>query len=195
MDSRARFSLIFIVLSLLAISAFSPVAFAANPTGPASYYLVRITKFELWNGTEWITAFSGTSDGLNIAAASDTSSSVGNFLSGIAVPDGTYTSSRVTPSGTFVFSGNDGAGNYTTANIGAGAGVHGSTPTTNAALEAQCTITVTAGAQEKALSPSIVVKDGTPNHRVRVKFNLSNAIENISGELFPAAPAVSVSVI
>lgn len=160
--------------------------------GPATVYKVKLTRFELWNGTEWVTGFSGTSAILDIASAADTNTSVGNFLSGIIVPDGTYTKVRVTPSGTFTIQGNDGAGNYTTATVGPGSG---SVPTVVAANAAECTITVAAAAQENNLSTSVVVKDGVPDHRVRVKFDTSAAVQNIGGELYPAAPVVTIEVL
>lgn len=175
---------------LAVIFLFGLPAFA---NGPATVYKVTLTKFELWNGTEWITAFTGTSTTLDIASASDTSTSAGNFLSGLVIPDGTYTKVRATPSGTFTIKGNDGAGNYTTAVVGAGTG---STPTNNAALAAECTVTI-AGvvATENTLSSPITVTGGVPDHKVRVKFNTSTAIQLQGGELFPAIPTVTASVI
>lgn len=182
------FSFIFILLAVIFL--FALPAFA---NGPATVYKVTLTKFELWNGTEWITAFTGTSTTLDIASAADNDTSAGNFLSGLVIPDGTYTKVKATPSGTFTIKGDDGAGNYTTAVVGVGTG---STPTNNAALAAECTVTI-AGvvATESALSTPITVTDGAPNHRVRVKFNTSAAIQLQGGELFPAVPTVTVSVI
>lgn len=179
-------SLVFVFISTSAVLA----------DGPASVYKVTLTKFELWNGTEWITAFSGTSVTLDIASASGTSTSAGNFLSGLIVPDGTYTKVKVTPSGTFTISGNDGAGSYTTAVV-VGAG-HGSTPTPIAALQAECTITVNVAApNEMTLPTPIVVKDGAPDHRVRVRFDTSHMIQLQGGELWPVDPTpfITISVI
>lgn len=159
--------------------------------GPASVYKVTVTKFELYNGTEWVTAFSGTSATLDIAAGS-VGSSVGNFMSGLTVPDGTYTQVRVTPSGTFTIKGNDGA-NYTTATVGP---FTGSVPTVNPALAAECTLTlggVTAQTQDISATP-IVVTDGVPNYKVRVSFDVSGAIGTVAGELFPNPPVVTMSL-
>ena len=178
-------SLVFVFISTSAVLA----------DGPASVYKVTLTKFELWNGTGWITAFSGTSVTLDIASASGTSTSAGSFLSGLIVPDGTYTKVKVTPSGTFIISGNDGAGSYTTAARGLG---NGSTPTLIAALQAECTITVNVAApNEMTLPTPIVVKDGVPDHRVRVRFDTSHMIQNQGGELYPVDPTpfITISVI
>lgn len=167
----------------------------ASATGPASVYKVRISKFEIFNGAGWITLFEGTSSDLDIAAMS-AGSSAGNFFSGLSVPDGTYTQIRVTPSPTFVFSGNDGA-NYTTAAVGVNGG---STPGT-AAQQAECTITLTGGniptaqAQDFSATP-ITVKDGVANRKVRVSFDVSNAVQYLAApnEVYPAAPAVTMTV-
>lgn len=163
--------------------------------GPATVYKVRISRFEIFNGTSWITLFDGTSADLDIAAMS-AGASAGNFFSGLAVPDGTYTQVRVTPSPTFVISGNDGA-NYTTATVGANGGC---TPGT-AAQQAECTITATgdrvpaAGTYDFSATP-ITIKDGVPNRKVRVSFDVSNAVEFVilANELFPAAPTVTSTV-
>lgn len=179
-----------IYLGMAIILKFSAVAFA---TGPADVYKVRLSKLELFNGTSWITVFQGTSSALDIASVA-AGSSVGTFMSGLSVPDGTYTQVRVTPSPTFIISGRDGA-NYTTATAGIGGG---STPG-NAAQEAQFTLTLTganvpgADTQDFSATP-ITVKDGVANHKVRVSFDVSNAIQLQGGELFPAPPTVTMSM-
>lgn len=168
---------------------------AAFATGPATVYRVNVIRFELFNGTNWITVFEGTSSVLDIASVS-AGSSAGNFFSGLSVPDGTYTQVRVTPSPTFIISGNDGA-SYTTAIVGPNGG---STPGT-AAQQAECTITL-AGAnipaaqtQDFSATP-ITVKDGVANRKVRVSFDVSNAVQRINppNEIWPAAPAVTMTI-
>ena len=128
---KASFLTIF--LSLIIISW----AFA---TGPAAVYKVKVKTFELWNGSQWITAFDGESSTLDIAAVG-AGQSAGNFMSGLMVPDGTYTQSRVTPHATFIIRGNDGA-NYT---LGTNGGFGGCNPTNTASLAAECTVTLTGG--------------------------------------------------
>lgn len=172
---------------------FSSLVFAAP--GPASVYKVRVSKLELNNGTSWITVFEGTSDPLDIASVSS-GSAAGNFLSGLSIPDGTYTQVRVTPSPTFTFSGRDTLNNYTTAIAGNGGG---STLTLIAAQEAEFTFTLTGGnvpgpdTQDFSATP-ITVKDGVANHKVRVSFDVSAAIQLQGGALFPAAPTVTMSI-
>lgn len=170
---------------------FTALAFAA---GPASVYKVKLSKFELWNGTSWVTAFEGTSSALDIASVS-AGAAVGNFLSGLVVPDGIYTKVRVTPSATFIYKGNDGAGNYTTAAAGGGGG---SVPG-GAGAEAEFTMTLTGiyipGAEEHDFSATpITVVDGGADKVVRVSFNVANAIQLQGGELWPAPPVVTMSL-
>src|SRR3989338_4165099 len=151
---KASFLTIF--LSLIIISW----AFA---TGPAAVYKVKVKTFELWNGSQWITAFDGESNILDIAAVG-AGQSAGNFMSGLMVPDGTYTQSRVTPHATFIIRGNDGA-NYT---LGTNGGTGGCNPTGTASLAAECTVTLVApnvpgvsDPQDFSTTP-IIVKDGVP---------------------------------
>ena len=163
--------------------------------GAADYYAVTITKFELYNGTSWVTVFEGTSSELDIASVSS-GASAGNFFSGIAVPDGTYTQVRVTPSPTFKIRGRDSLNNYTTATNGSGGG---STLTTDINLKATCTITLTGGnvptAQTQDFSATpITVADGVANHKVRVNFDVSAAVQLLGGELWPAAPTVTQTI-
>lgn len=169
---------------------FNSFAFA---TGPASVYKVRVSKFELNNGTSWITVFEGTSSALDIASVSS-GASAGSFMSGLSVPDGTYTQVRVTPSPTFVISGRDGV-NYTTATAGIGGGSTFGT----AGQQAEFTLTLTGGNVPGAATTDfsatpITVKDGVASNKIRVSFNVSNAINTQGGELWPAQPIVTMSI-
>lgn len=187
--NRAIIKLCVLVLILLVFSS------SALATGPATIYKVRISRFEIFNGTSWVTLFQGESTTMDIASM-NAGSSAGNFFSGLSVPDGVYTQVRVTPSPTFSFSGNDGV-RYTTAGVG---GFGGSTPGT-AAQQAECTITLTgafipaAQTQDFSATP-ITVKDGVANRTVRVSFDVSNAVQYFAGpnEVYPAAPAVTMTV-
>lgn len=188
MKHRFVFSLFVFVTSLF---VFTLPLFAAP--GPADYYAVTITKLELYNGTSWVTVFEGASSELDIASVSS-GASAGNFLSGIVVPDGTYTQARVTPSPTFKIRGRDSLNNYTTATNGSGGG---STLTTDINLKATCTITLTvapsAGTQDFSATP-ITVTDGVANHKVRVNFDVSAAVQLQGGELWPAQPTVTQTI-
>lgn len=189
-------------MNKLLIKMYTLIAFlfifnsAACAVGPASAYKVRVSKFELNNGTSWITVFEGTSGTLDIASVS-ASSSAGSFMSGLAVPDGTYTQVRVTPSPTFTISGNDGT-RYTTAATGPNGG---SVPTLIAGQQAEFTLTLTGVRIPPAVTTDIsatpiTVKDGVANNKVRVSFDVSGAIEYnaLANEIFPAAPTVTMSL-
>lgn len=171
------------------IFVFTSLAFA---TGPASVYKVKIKKVRLWNGASWVTVYDGLSGALDIASAG-AGASAGNFLTGLAVPDGTYTQVEVTPSATMTYSGHDGA-NYTTAVAGPGGGSVSGV----AAAQAEFTVTLpvapAADVQDFSATP-ITVLDGGADHTVRVSFDVANAIDASSGEVWPAQPAVTMSII
>lgn len=188
-----------LVLLVLSIFSFASSVSAAIATGQATVYKVTMNTLEIDNGagSASITAFSGTSTTLDIASAADTNTSVGNFLSGLIVPDGSYSRVKPTPSGTFTVAGSVASGGttyYTTSALG----TQGcATNTTGPAQE--CTVTVNVGAQNwQDLPGTITVKDGAPDHKVRVKFNTSAALGlyNIGAqkEIMPEQPSVSVSL-
>lgn len=187
---RAGFLSPFLSLTIISL------AFA---TGPAAVYKVKVKKFELWNGSQWITAFDGESSTLDIAAVGS-GQSAGNFMSGLMVPDGTYTQSRVTPHATFIIRGNDVAPTrYTLGTNGVNTGCN---YTATASLAAECTVTLIAPNVPGVSAPldfsatPIIVKDGVPDRKVRVSFDVSNAISYDGGadEIFPAAPTVTMTV-
>lgn len=196
---------VFVIL-LLFVLGYVSFAYANGvllATGSATVYKVTMSKFEADNGdgTTSVTAFEGTSTTLDIASAPDTNTSVGNFMSGLVVPDGSYSRVKPTPSGTFTIAGSvsyDGAAStyYTTSTAGPGGGC--STNTSGPAQE--CTININVGTQSwQTLPATIVVTDSRPNYRVRVKFNTSAALglyEGPSGrEIFPQQPSTSVQLI
>lgn len=164
----------------------------ASANGPADKYEVTVSTFELSSdGTNYTTVFSGTSSVIDIAAGT-AGQSAGNFMSGLAVPDGTYTHCRVTPSATMTVRGNDGT-SYTAGSSPGG----GCTVTTNAALKADCTVTLpsspSATIQNFSATP-IVVKDGVPNHKVRVVFDVSTALRlEGDGKIWPQEPSVEMT--
>jgi hypothetical protein len=161
--------------------------------GPASIYEVRIGKFELYNGTSWITVFEGTSSVIDIASV-NSGQMAGQFMSGMSVPDGTYTQSRVTPSQTFKIKGNDGSNRYTTGVDGTGC-----TYSNAASNEASCEFTVSQAItpDTTTFSTPIVMSGGVPSHKVRVSFDVSQAItyNALADRLFPAQPTVTVTLI
>ncbi len=164
-------------------------------TGPASTYKVTVTKFELYNGTSWVTVSTGNSTVIDIAAV-NAGQAAGTFFSSLSVPDGSYTQVRVTPSDTFTVSGRVGS-NYTTATVSNG----GCAVTAVAANEAICTVNVPAPGigtpNPDVLPATLTITNRVPSHKIRVNFNVSNAIQDggPSGELYPAVPTVTMTMI
>lgn len=182
---------IFITVFVLWGISFAPVVWA---NGPANVYQVRISKMELWNGTSWVTVFEGTSTAIDIASV-NSGTVAGQFLSGLSVPDGTYTQCRVTPSQVFNIKGNDGA-RFTTATNGANGGCQ---YTANSALEATCTVTISTPIDPDVttFSSPITMQNGAASHKIRVSFDTSSAVQYnaLADELFPSTPTVTVTVI
>ena len=100
---------------------------ATLATGTPSSYKVTVTKVEMYNGTSWVTIFSGTAL-LDMAAG-------GTFpgISDLSLPAGTYSQVRVTFNNSFPVAGAlsyGGAAYYTTATTFGGQTNLASTPTT-----------------------------------------------------------------
>lgn len=196
------------IIGALLLCLYSPFVFAQGVlyTGRATVYKVTMSSFEIDNGdgSTPITAFSGASATLDIASAADTNTSVGNFLSGLTVPDGSYSRVKPTPSGTFTIAGSvthAGNGNtyYTRSTTGSGTGC--TVSTTPPAQE--CTVNLNVGPQDwQNLPGTITVTNGIPSHRVRVRFNTSAALGlyTVGGddppfEIFPQQPQTTVTLI
>lgn len=168
-----------------------------NDTGTATVYKVTVTKFEMYNGTAWITVSNGSSTVMDIASV-DSGQVVGSFFSGLAVPDGSYTQVRVTIQNSFTIKGSvgsDGTPIYTTATLSGGACVSSA----SAGNMAECTVSVPGGLgdpQPDVLPTTLVVSNGVPSHKIRVNFNVSAAIqEGIAEVLFPGQPVVTMQMI
>lgn len=189
---------VFGILSLFVLGYVS-FAYGALATDRATVYKVTLSKFEIDNGvgSQSVTAFEGTSTVLDIASTANTNTSVGNFMSGLVVPDGSYSRVKPTPSGIFTIAGSV-SGYYTTGGLSAGGGC--ATNITGPAQE--CTITLTVDAQAwQPLPATIVVTDGKPNYRARVKFDtsaalgLENAPDGSGKQIFPQQPSTSIQLI
>lgn len=190
---------------IAAIFLCAPQAFAVS-TGEATTYIVKIAKVELYDGSSYVTVYDSESVGLDIASSAVTGL-VGNFLAGLNVPDGTYTRVRVTPSRTFTITGNvthtvadggDGVTKYYTTAAVAGASC---TATQVAGNVANATITVAAvNASTQDLSEPVKVTDGAADHKIRVSFNVANALtfQNTgpgTGVMYPQEPTVAITLI
>jgi len=178
------------VALITAVLLFIPRALAL---GPATVYKVQVSTIKLCTASSnCTTVFSGTSSAVDIASVGS-SSVAGNFVSGVTVPDGTYTIIKVQPSTTFTVSGSD-SGFYTTAVLGGDS--LGSVATTDSTKQAPCTITVSS-VPEKTYTPAdpITVQNGVANHKIRVIFDVSQSLSynSGSGELYLQAPTVTFS--
>ncbi len=176
---------------------FLPVFAVQNDTGPATVYKVTVTKFEMYNGSSWITVSNGSSTVMDIASVS-AGQVAGNFFAGLNVPDGSYTQVRVTISPTFTISGSvgsDGSTIYTTATLSGGACVSSS----SSASQAECIVAVPGGLgdpQPDVLPTTLVVTNGVPSHKIRVNFDVSAAVQEGAGEvIFPGTPTVTMQMI
>ena len=179
-----------VVCALFVFTGAWPAVVFAD--GPANVYKITIIQMELFNGTAWVTVFSGTSATIDIASVSS-GEFAGTFLSGIDVPNGTYTQVRTTVSRTFTIKGNDGVTpRYTTAATDA----NGCVSSLVAANEAECTITIPTAApvNTTTFTTPISCKDGVFSHKIQVRFDTSAAIGTANGAngIFPATPVVTV---
>ncbi len=109
-------------LSLTAVTVSAQKPFAGTPKGVASLttgkptvFKVTVTKVELYNGTSFVTLFTGSSQ-LDLVAAASGAAFPG--ISSLSLPAGTYTQVRVTFSNSFTMKGSLTSGGttyYTTA--------------------------------------------------------------------------------
>jgi len=163
--------------------------------GAASVYKITITKMELHNGTEFIEVFSGTSTVLDIAS-SVSGSSAGNFLSGIVIPDGTYSQVRTTVSTTITVSGVDGISYTTAATADDGDDNTGCVRTFTPADEAACDAIVSVEPVDTVtFSSPITALNNNLSHKIRVEFNVDSALTFITNALYLNAPTVTVTAI
>lgn len=179
---------------LVAVVCWGSPWTASAATGPASVYKVTITKFEMYNGTAWVTVSSDSSTTIDIASV-NAGAVAGTFFSGLSVPDGSYAQVRVTISDTFTISGRVGS-NYTNGQISNGI----CAITATASEEAACTVTVPGGLPPPTadtLPTTLTVSNGVPSHKVRVTFNVNNAIDNsgFGGLFYPGTPSVTMTMV
>jgi hypothetical protein len=131
---------------------------------------------------------------------------VGNFLSGITIADGVYTKCKVTPHPSFVIKGTV-SGYHTTASTqDDGSGRTCSVASNTAPAAVSCTVTILdsdvegVGAQTQDFSSTpITVTGGTPNHKVRVYFDVSACLE-LAGPpgnevIYPNPPTVTIAIV
>lgn len=168
-----------LVLVISSVLLFSPLCFAGILVAAAKYE-VKITKFELKNSStgDWVTAYTGVSSALDIASGA-AGQSVGNFLSGLEVPDGTYATCKVTVSKAFKIRGT--SGSYHTTAETTIQPIDGRTvsvaSTSGSAADCDTLVLDTdVTAQEKSFS-AITITNGIVDHKIRVSFDVSAALE------------------
>jgi hypothetical protein len=191
-----NYCLTLVSVVILMISPWAVFA-VQNDTGAATVYKVTVTKFEMYNGSSWITVSDGSSTVMDIASVT-AGQVAGNFFSGLNVPDGSYTQVRVTISPSFTISGSvgsDGSTIYTTATLSGGACVSSA----SSANQAECTVSVPGGLPDPTadvLPTTLVITGGVPSHKIRVNFDVSAAVQEGAGEtLVPGNPTVTMQMI
>ena len=194
------------IVLLLALIVLSRPLFSFAGTSSTLKYQVFLTKLEFYNSTTglWVTLYEGNSAALDIASASGSGQAVGNFLSGLSIPDGSYTKARATPSTTFVIRGSvvaaDGWTYYTSALSGAD-GFGRTAPLADVTASNIADGRTILLAADVAPSDTIfdggatlTVTGGMPDHKVRVYFDLSNALQFVGGQILPREPTVTISL-
>lgn len=164
--------------------------------GAASVYKITITKMELWNGSSWVEVFSGSSDTIDIASVGS-GGFAGNFLSGITIPDGTYTQVRTTVSTSIAISGTDSSRFTTIAENTVGMNT-GCLATAVEANQGECDAVVdTTPVDTTTFSAPITALNNNLSHKIRVEFDVSNAVTYNGGAntIFANAPTVTVTAV
>lgn len=170
-------------------------------------YQVYITQLELYNSDtgQWVSVYSGSSVTLDIASQAGSGVLIGNFLSGLTVPDGNYTKAKATPSTTFIIKGSvddaPGGPYYTTGTTASSGGRTVCVTSTTAADKADCTTVmlstdVTPPAEGVTFTGgTLTVTNGNPNKRVRVYFDLSNALTWDGTYIYPGPPIITIELV
>jgi hypothetical protein len=147
-------------------------------SGTPATYNSSVTKVEMYNGTSWVTIFSGTAP-LDVAAG-------GTFdgISDLTLPDGTYSQIRVTFNNAFPLEGSVDYGGktyYTTAATFGGQTNLASTPTNEAGdMEAFTFRNPAWGALNADVAQTFditpVTVDATTDYQPTLTFTISNAL-------------------
>ncbi|MDP2278386.1 MAG: hypothetical protein Q8K51_09210, partial [Nitrospirota bacterium] len=86
--------IILVISAILLLSSISEVLAAETslPYNASMVYNVTVNKIEVYNSTtgQWVTVTS-TATTFNIASATAANAAVGNMISGVTLPNGTYT--------------------------------------------------------------------------------------------------------
>lgn len=190
----------FVALGLFVACPVSAYAQTQLATGKPTVFKVTVTKMEIFNGTSFVTIFTGSSQ-LDLVAAAGTSAFPG--ISALTLAAGTYTQIRVTFSNTFTFRGSLASGGttyYTTAaTINSNSG---SVASTSAAALADATIlNPTWGALgdpvvQTMTIPSQTITRGT-SYAPTLKFDVTNSmvLSTLSGTIYFTLASMTVTML
>ena len=169
------------ILLAFALMMLSPSVWADDPTGTPTSFKVTVTKVEMWNGSSWLTIFSGSAQ-LDLVAG-------GTFLwnrqSLTTPPVGTYSKIQITIRNSFPLLGSvtyQGNTYYTTGADGGDPGT-GSLATTVSGSQAEYTFYDPAWGNlndeytlpEQIISPAVTVGPST-DFQPTLRFTLTNTL-------------------
>ena len=175
------------ILLAFALMMLSPSVWADDPTGTPTSFKVTVTKVEMWNGSSWLTIFSGSAQ-LDLVAGG-TFSGIGN----LTPPVGTYSKIQITIRNSFPLLGSvtyQGNTYYTTGADGGDPGT-GSLATTVSGSQAEYTFYDPAWGNlndeytlpEQIISPAVTVGPST-DFQPTLRFTLTNTL-SLSNTLPP----------
>ena len=190
-----------VLVALCLMAATSAPAFAQTQlaTGKPTVFKVTVTKVELYNGTSYVTVFTGSSQLDLTAVAGATFPSI----SAVSLPAGTYTQIRVTFGNTFTIKGSltsTGTTYYTTATTVSGSA--GSLATTVGAAVAESTIlnpswgALGADVVQTIAISAVTVATGTA-YAPTLKFDVTNGLvlSTQAGVFYFTLAPITVSIV
>ena len=191
-----------VLLTVFGVAAAMPVSAYAQTqlaTGKPTVFKLTVTKVEMYNGTSFVTIFTGSSQ-LDMVAAAGGTAFPG--ISALSLPAGTYTQIRVTFANSFTLKGSlaaSGTTYYTTATtLNSGAGLSAST--TAGALAEGTIYNPTWGALNadvvQTISIASVTIAGTA-YSPTLKFDVSSSLvlSTLSGVNYFTLAAVTISIV
>ena len=159
-------------------------------------YTVTVTQIEISrdSGSTYTTIFSG-SQAINIAAANAGAAAAG-LVSGVDLPDGTYDVVRTTLGANLLVKGYVNSGSdtiYTDNSSDNGSGTNSGQTNTPGSDYAVSTFTIPAANRTNTITGLSIAVQKDIKRTVRIVFNTSGVLTQISGSLVPGAPSVSIT--
>ncbi|MDP3259563.1 MAG: hypothetical protein Q8M34_03115 [Thermodesulfovibrionales bacterium] len=218
--------IILVISAILLLSSISEVLAAeiSLPYNASMVYNVTVNKIEVYNSTtgQWVTVTS-TATTFNIASATAANAAVGNMISGVTLPNGTYTRLKWEVSSTFGIKACETGAGRCTNGTGAALATHtfsavgaltyatastttniidftaaGACPANTATVTHTCAAASLAG--DTAIT-SFVIGAGSSAKTVNVIFDLNNVMKHYTANHFgvspemiqPGEPSVSIT--